>query len=66
MKYQANPKVMAFISKLSSKFAGSGFPAAGGFPGGFPGFPGAGAFGGATGGTTTTPPPNVPDDDGLD
>lgn len=67
IKYQSNPKVMAFISKLSSKFAGSGFPA-GAFPGGFPGFPGAGAFGGAGGGATTNqpPPPNMPDDDGLD
>lgn len=61
IKYQSNPKVMAFISKLSSKFAGSGFPA-GAFPGGFPGFPGAGAFGGAP----TQPPPNMTDDDGLD
>lgn len=62
IKYQSNPKIMAFISKLSSKFAGSGFPA-GAFPGGFSGFPGAGAFGGAA---PNQPPPNVPDDDGLD
>lgn len=61
IKYQSNPKVMAFISKLSSKFAGTGFPA-GAFPAGFPGFPGAGAFQGAP----TQPPQNMTDDDDLD
>nr|CAH7750371.1 unnamed protein product [Callosobruchus chinensis] len=43
VKYTSNPKIMALITKLSSKFSGSGmnfpgFPggAGGGFPGGFP------------------------------
>lgn len=58
MKYQSNPKVQAFIKKLSAKFSkgGMGFPGFGGFPGAsFPGgFPGG--FGG----------PNPPQEDGLD
>lgn len=51
---------MALITKLSSKFAGAGFPA-GGFPGAFPGgFPGAGF---QAPGDNKQP---FPDDDGLD
>lgn len=62
-KYQNNPKVMAFITKMSSKVGGmggmgGGMPGMGGFPGGMPGgFPG-GMGGGA--------PPGGPDDIGLD
>lgn len=57
LKYQSNPKIMALVTKLSSKFVGSGFPA-GGFPAGFPG---AGAFPKPPKG-----PAGAPDDDGLD
>ncbi|KAJ8967539.1 hypothetical protein NQ314_002854 [Rhamnusium bicolor] len=66
VKYQSNPKIMALITKLSSKFAGTGmnFP---GFPGagaGFMGFPG---FGAAEGMAANPPPPSKPsDDDNLD
>lgn len=60
-KYQNNPKVMAFLTKMSTKFGGmgGGFPGGmgGGMPGGFPG--GSGCFPGAT-------PPGGPDDIGLD
>lgn len=67
MKYMGNPKIMALINKLSSKFdkSGKGFPGA--FPGG--GFPGAGGFPGFGGGPGAGAPPsgpNVPDDIGLD
>jgi len=63
IKYQSNPKIMALISKLSTKFqgAGMGFPGMGGFPGGFPG---AGGFNaGAPGGGQPRP---AAEDDGLD
>ncbi|CAG9831863.1 unnamed protein product [Diabrotica balteata] len=55
-KYQSNPKVMNLVTKLSSKFAGSGmnipgFSGGAGFPGAGMGFPGAGGgFPGAGGG----------------
>lgn len=56
LKYQSNPKIMAFINKMASKFGGAGgFP---GMMGGMPGFPGAG--------TQTTPKPKPQDDVGLD
>lgn len=71
VKYQSNPKVMALITKLSSKFSGSGMniPGFGGMPGGMPGggsgFPGfPGGFPGATGGASQPPP--KPDEDNLD
>ncbi|KYN05989.1 PREDICTED: putative protein FAM10A4 [Cyphomyrmex costatus] len=59
LKYQNNPKVMALINKMASKFGGADmFGAAGmNFPGAMPGFPGAG-----TG--QFNPPPH--DDVGLD
>lgn len=66
VKYQSNPKVMALITKLSSKFQGAGMGFPGGLGGGFPGgmgggFPGAGGFGsGGAGGFPTQA------DDGLD
>lgn len=57
LKYQSNPKIMAFINKMASKFGGAGgFP---GMMGGMPGFPGAGN-------TQTTPKPKPQDDVGLD
>ncbi|XP_017875211.1 putative protein FAM10A4 isoform X2 [Ceratina calcarata] len=60
MKYQSNPKIMAFINKMASKFGGvGGMP--GGFPGmmgGMPGFPGAAK--------PEPPKPNSQDDVGLD
>ncbi|KAF5292604.1 hypothetical protein FQA39_LY13937 [Lamprigera yunnana] len=63
MKYQSNPKVMAFINKLSQKkfpgFPGFGGGMGGGFPGGFPG---AGGFGSGTPGFQ----PRCAEDDGLD
>lgn len=68
-KYQSNPKIMAFINKMASKFGGAGnmpdgFP---GMMGGMPGFPGAGAAAGAAAGAqTTTPKPKPQDDVGLD
>ncbi|CAD1471518.1 unnamed protein product, partial [Heterotrigona itama] len=74
-KYQSNPKIMAFINKMASKFGGAGnmpdrFP---GMMGGMPGFPGAGAGAGASAGAgagagaqTTTPKPKPQDDVGLD
>ncbi|XP_032680700.1 putative protein FAM10A4 [Odontomachus brunneus] len=63
LKYQSNPKIMALINKVASKFGGAGgMP--GGFPGmmgGMPGFPGAG------GGRPNPPKPTPPQDDvGLD
>ncbi|KAG5868809.1 hypothetical protein JTB14_026127 [Gonioctena quinquepunctata] len=69
-KYQSNPKVMALVSKLSSKFSGAGmnmpgFGGAGatGFPG-FPGFPSG--FPGAGMGGNPPPQPKPSDDDNLD
>lgn len=59
-KYAGNPKIMALITKLTSKLGGGK-----GFPGG--GFPGAGGFPGFGGGAN--PPssgPNISDDIGLD
>lgn len=58
-KYQSNPKVMALLTKLSGKLAGSG---------GFPGFPGGGfpGFGGMPGAGAAPPPFQQPDDDNLD
>lgn len=63
LKYQSNPKIMALINKMASKFGGAGgMP--GGFPGmmgGMPGFPGTGA------GRPNPPKPTPPQDDvGLD
>ncbi|XP_071559380.1 putative protein FAM10A4 [Temnothorax nylanderi] len=62
LKYQNNPKIMGLINKMASKFGGAGgMPGAAGmnFPGGMPGFPGAGAG--------RFNPPNPPHDDvGLD
>ncbi|EFA10637.1 putative protein FAM10A4 [Tribolium castaneum] len=62
-KYQSNPKVMALITKLSGKLAGSGFG-----PGSFPGFPGGfPGFGGMPGGGAGAAPPQFQhDDDNLD
>lgn len=61
LKYQSNPKIMALINKMASKFGG-GMP--GGFPGmmgGMPSFPGSGA------GRPNPPNPSPPQDDvGLD
>ncbi|XP_070165987.1 putative protein FAM10A4 [Polyergus mexicanus] len=55
LKYQNNPKIMALINRMASKFGGVG-----GMPGGMPGFPGAG-----TG--HPDPPKSTPQDDvGLD
>lgn len=67
LKYQSNPKIMAFIDKVSSKFGGAGNMSDGfsGMMGGMPGFPGAGAGAGA-GAQTTTPKPKPQDDVGLD
>ncbi|KOX76838.1 Hsc70-interacting protein [Melipona quadrifasciata] len=72
-KYQSNPKIMAFINKMASKFGGAGnmpdgFP---GMMGGMPGFAGAGVAAGAAaaagaGAQTTTPKPKPQDDVGLD
>ncbi|KAK1121852.1 hypothetical protein K0M31_010162 [Melipona bicolor] len=66
-KYQSNPKIMAFINKMASKFGGAGNMPDGfsGMMGGMPGFPGAGAGAGA-GAQTTTPKPKPQDDVGLD
>ncbi|KAJ8936721.1 hypothetical protein NQ318_007080 [Aromia moschata] len=73
VKYQSNPKIMGLITKLSSKFSGSGmnFP---GFPGGAGAGAGAGAgFMGFPGGFPgaemqgNPPPPSKPsDEDNLD
>lgn len=68
LKYQNNPKIMALINKMASKYggadlsgAGMNFPGAGmNFPGGMPGFPGAGA------GRPNPPKPAPEDDVGLD
>ncbi|XP_014476271.1 PREDICTED: putative protein FAM10A4 [Dinoponera quadriceps] len=63
LKYQSNPKIMALINKMASKFGG-----AGGMPGGFPGMMGGmpGGFPGA-GGHPNPPKPAPPQDDvGLD
>lgn len=63
LKYQSNPKIMALINKMASKFGGAGgMP--GGFPGmmgGMPGFPGTGA-----GPRPNPPKPSPQDDVGLD
>ncbi|KAL6258382.1 hypothetical protein P5V15_010337 [Pogonomyrmex californicus] len=63
LKYQNNPKIMALINKMASKFGSAGgMPGAAGmnFPGGIPGFPGAGAG-------HFNPPKSSPQDDvGLD
>lgn len=57
LKYQSNPKIMAFINKMASKFGG-----AGNIPGGFPGMMGGmHGFSGAG-----TPKPKPQDDVGLD
>ncbi|XP_065201514.1 hsc70-interacting protein-like [Planococcus citri] len=59
-KYAGNPKIMALITKLTSKLGGGK-----GFPGG--GFPGAGGFPGFGGGANPPPSgPNISDDIGLD
>lgn len=59
-KYQNNPKIMALINKMASKFGGAGgMPGGMNFPGGMPGFPGA-----DTGRPTN--PPGPQDDCGLD
>ncbi|KAJ8982628.1 hypothetical protein NQ317_002679 [Molorchus minor] len=73
VRYQSNPKIMGLITKLSSKFSGSGmnFPE---FPGtaeaGAEASPGCMGFTGGLGGTrtlNTTPPPTKPaDNDNLD
>ncbi|XP_050576908.1 putative protein FAM10A4 [Bombus affinis] len=57
LKYQSNPKIMAFINKVASKFGGAGNIPGGfsGMMGGMHGFPGAG-----------TPKPKPQDDVGLD
>ncbi|KAL0099010.1 hypothetical protein PUN28_020216 [Cardiocondyla obscurior] len=63
LKYQNNPKIMALINKMASKFGGAGgMPGAAGmnFPGGMPGFPGAGP------GRFDSPKPSPHDDVGLD
>lgn len=70
-KYQSNPKIMAFINKMASKFGGAGNMPDGfsGMMGGMPGFPGAGAWAGAgagAGAQTTNPKPKPQDDVGLD
>ncbi|XP_071645094.1 hsc70-interacting protein [Temnothorax longispinosus] len=62
LKYQNNPKIMGLINKMASKFGGAGgMPGAAGmnFPGGMPGFPGAGAG-------RFNPPKPPHDDVGLD
>lgn len=68
IKYQSNPKIMNLVTKLSSKFAGSGMniPGFSGAGAGFPGFPG---FGGAGMGANTqadAPKPPPADEDNLD
>nr|XP_012223873.1 PREDICTED: putative protein FAM10A4 [Linepithema humile] len=68
LKYQNNPKIMALINKMASKFGGAAMPGGGmnfpgagmNFPGGMPGFPGAGA------GYPNPPKPAPEDDVGLD
>ncbi|XP_050456901.1 putative protein FAM10A4 [Cataglyphis hispanica] len=55
LKYQNNPKIMALINRMASKFGGVG-----GMPGSMPGFPGAGA------GHPNPPKPAPQDDVGLD
>ncbi|XP_076546556.1 uncharacterized protein LOC143305724 [Osmia lignaria lignaria] len=50
LKYQRNPKIMAFINKMASKFGGAGIP---GMPGGMPNFP-------STDGAAPPPPPPPP------
>ncbi|XP_029174922.1 putative protein FAM10A4 [Nylanderia fulva] len=60
LKYQNNPKIMGLINKMASKFGGIGGAAAGmNFPGGMPGFPGAGMG-------RPNPPKPPQDDVGLD
>lgn len=60
LKYQNNPKIMALINKMASKFGGAGgMPGGMNFPGGMPGFPGAGAG-------FNPPNPSPHDDVGLD
>lgn len=60
LKYQNNPKVMALINKMATRFGGAGgMPGGMNFPGGMPGFPGAG-----TG--RPNPPAGPQDDCGLD
>lgn len=74
VKYQSNPKIMALVTKLSTKFAGSGmnfpgFPGSGASSGAGPGFMGfPGGFGGmGSGSNPSQPPPTKPsDDDNLD
>ncbi|CAL7945119.1 unnamed protein product [Xylocopa violacea] len=62
LKYQSNPKIMAFIKKMALKFGGTG--GMGGFPGmmgGMPDFTGS-----ASRTETTAPKPNPQDDVSLD
>ncbi|KMQ88841.1 protein fam10a4 isoform x3 [Lasius niger] len=60
LKYQNNPKIMALINRMASKFGGVGGAPGMSFPGGMPGFPGAGAG-------CPNPPKSAPQDDvGLD
>ena len=55
LKYQRNPKIMAFINKMASKFGG-----AGGMPPGFPGMPGGMPNFPSTDGAAPPPPPPPP------
>lgn len=65
LKYQRNPKIMALINKMDSKFVG-----AGGKPPGFPGMPGGMPNFSSTDGAAPPPPPPPPSteqsDVGLD
>ncbi|KAJ8668294.1 hypothetical protein QAD02_009957 [Eretmocerus hayati] len=70
-KYQSNPKIMAIITKMATKFGGAGgMPGMGGM-GGMPGMGGMGGmpnFGGGAAPTSQSSGPacNEPDEFGLD
>ncbi|XP_046624368.1 hsc70-interacting protein-like isoform X1 [Neodiprion virginianus] len=75
LKYQSNPKIMALINKMASKFGGAGGgmpPGMAGMAGGMGGFPGMmggmPGFGGTGAAPPTDPsrPKNSADDVGLD